>query len=282
MVRLARAMVFPLVVVFSLLVASAAGAQTPLPNSMASLGDSITRAADVCCWYGDHPHESWSTGDNPIDGIHSQYERLKAVNPTISGHAYNDAVSGAKASDLAAEVAAAVAQKPDYVTLLIGANDLCTSSAATMTSTDTFSSQINTALATLHQALPAAHIFVSSIPNLYQLRSVLHGNWLARAVWSTAGICQSMLASSDTEAQRQQVVAREAAFNEILANACDQYSQCRWDGYATYHYAFAADQISKLDFFHPDLSGQKALAELTWNASWWGAGAASAQPGRQE
>ena len=104
MVKLVRGLVVPLVVVFSLLVASPAGAQTPLPSSMASLGDSITRAADVCCWYGDHPHESWSTGDNPIDGIHSQYERLQAVNPAISGHAYNDAVSGAKASDLAGEV----------------------------------------------------------------------------------------------------------------------------------------------------------------------------------
>ena len=271
MVKALRVLLLPLVIVCAVLVAPAADAATALPNSMASLGDSITRAADACCWYGDHPAESWATGHNPIDGVRSHYERLEALNPSIAGHEYNDAVSGAKASDLAAEVAAALAQKPDYVTLLIGANDLCTSSPATMTSTGTFSDEINAALDALHQSLPGTHIFVSSIPNLYQLRSVLVGNWLARIVWSTAGICQSMLSSSDTGADRQQVVTREAAFNEILSQACDRFAQCRWDGYATYNYRFAADQISTLDFFHPDLSGQAALAQLTWNASGMGA-----------
>src|SRR5665213_2154984 len=51
-------------------------AETSRPNSMAALGDSITRAADVCCWYADHPADSWSTGNSPYDGVYSQYERL--------------------------------------------------------------------------------------------------------------------------------------------------------------------------------------------------------------
>jgi lysophospholipase L1-like esterase len=55
-------------------------------------------------------------------------------------------VSGAKASGLSTQVSAAVAQKPDYVTLLIGANDLCTSSASTMTSTVNFTNQVRAAL----------------------------------------------------------------------------------------------------------------------------------------
>ncbi len=270
MVKLVRILVVPLVVVLSLLLPAIANAAAPLPSSMASLGDSITRAADVCCWYGDHPAESWATGHNPIDGVTSHYERLEALNPAIAGHAYNDAVTGAKASALSSEVSAALGQRPDYVTILIGANDLCTSSPGTMTPTATFSDEVNAALDALHQSLPDTSIFVSSIPNLYQLRSVLVGNWLARLVWSTAGICQSMLSSSDTEADRQQVVAREAAFNQILSQACDRYAQCRWDGYATYNYHFAAGQISTLDFFHPDLSGQAALADLTWNASGMG------------
>src|SRR5665647_2015738 len=93
--------------------------------------------------------------------------------------------------------------------------------------------------------------------------------WVTRYVWSTAGICQSMLASTNTETARQQVVAREAAFNQILSQACALYSQCRWDAYATYNHAFTASQISTLDYFHPSLSGQAALAQVTWNASWW-------------
>ena len=163
-----------------------------------------------------------------------------------------------------------MAQTAGYVTLLIGANDLCTSSPTTMTSTSTFASQVNAALATLHQGLPHSEIFISSIPNIYQLWSVLHTNTVARYVWSLAHICQSMLASTNTEAQRQQVVQRELAFNAILAQACAQYTQCRWDGSALYNYSFSASQVSSLDFFHPNLSGQAALATLTWGASWWG------------
>jgi lysophospholipase L1-like esterase len=273
MVKVVRVLVLPLALLLSLLMAPVANsATTLLPNRMAALGDSITQAVDVCCSYGNHPANSWSTGYSPSDGVTSQYERIATLHPAITGHGYNDAVSGAKASGLSTQVSAAVTQKPDYVTLLIGANDLCTSSASTMTSTVNFTNQVRAALATLHTGLPkGATIFVSSIPNIYQLRSVLQGNWVARFVWATAGICPSMLASSNTETLRQQVVTREREFNLALSEACGQYAQCRWDGNSTYNYTFSASQISTLDYFHPSLSGQAALAQVTWKASWWGA-----------
>jgi len=78
-----------------------------------------------------------------------------------------------------------------------------------------------------------------------------------------------MLAATNTESQRQQVLAREQAFNQILADICAQYSRCRWDNKAVYNYQFSASQVSTLDFFHPSLSGQAALAKVTWAASWW-------------
>jgi hypothetical protein len=78
-----------------------------------------------------------------------------------------------------------------------------------------------------------------------------------------------MLAATNTDTQRQQVVAREEAFNQILAQECAKYTRCRWDGGAVYNYQFSASQVSTLDFFHPSLSGQAALARVTWAASWW-------------
>lgn len=246
-----------------------AGATARYPNSIAGLGDSITRAADVCCWYGDHPGQSWSTGSASWDGITSHYERLLALHPRIAGHNYNDAVSGAKARNLPGQAANAVAQGAQYVTILMGANDLCTSSASTMTSVADFTGYVRSALAALHQGVPNARIFVSSIPNIYQLWSVLHTNLLAEAVWALAGICQSMLSINNTETDRQQVVARELAFNRVLAEECHAVANCLWDGNATYNYKFSASQVSTLDYFHPSLSGQAALARVTWNASWW-------------
>src|SRR5512133_318259 len=96
MKRVVRIVVLALAVVSAGLVAQPAGAAPPLPSSMAAIGDSITRAYDVCCYYGDHPGQSWSTGSTSYDGIVSHYERIKQLNPAITGHAYNDAVTGAK------------------------------------------------------------------------------------------------------------------------------------------------------------------------------------------
>jgi lysophospholipase L1-like esterase len=248
------------------LLAPVSAAPAPaLPNSMAALGDSITRAYDVCCSYRDHPGQSWSTGGAWYDGISSHYERIKRRNRAITGRAYNHAVTGAKMSSAADQASAAVAQQVAYVTVLLGANDLCTSSPSTMTSTDTFRTQFRQAMVTLKQQLPQARIFVSSIPDIYQLWKVLHPNRVARTVWATAHICPAMLAATRTESQRQQVVAREVAFNQILAEGCHRYgANCRWDGGTTYNYKFRASQVSILDFFHPDLDGQAALARVSW------------------
>src|SRR5215207_1670516 len=267
--RVARIVILALAVGLAGLVVQPAWAAPPLPSSMAGIGDSITRAYDVCCYYGDHPGQSWSTGYTSYDGIASHYERIRRVNPAISGRAYNDAVSGAKMSAAPTQAARAVSQGARYVTILLGANDLCTSSPSTMTPTDTFRSQFRQAMATLMAQDPDPYVFVSSIPNIHQLWEVLHTNSLARWVWANFHICQSMLGATRTAAERQQVVDREVAFNQVLAEECGRYARCRWDNGAVYHYQFSASQVSTLDFFHPSVSGQAALAGVTWAASWW-------------
>jgi lysophospholipase L1-like esterase len=238
---------------------------------MAALGDSITRAYDVCCSYADHPTKSWSTG-SASDTITSHHERLLKVNPVISGHAANLAVTGAKMSSGPTQ-AGNLPSDVEYVTILLGANDVCTSSISTMTSTSTFESQLWNTLFNVHWKAPNALVFVSSIPNVYQLWSTLHGNPTARLVWASAKICQSMLSGSNTETQRQTVATREKEFNTVLASVCGSatYSAfCRWDDLATYKVAFTSSQVSKLDYFHPNESGQAVLANTTWTASYWG------------
>jgi hypothetical protein len=267
--RMARIMVLALVVILAGLVAQPAWAAAPLPASMAAIGDSITRAYDVCCSYGDHPGQSWSTGSTSYDGIVSQYERIRRVDPAITGHAHNDAVTGAKMAAAPAQAATAVSQGARYVTILLGANDLCSSSPSTMTSPEDFRAQFSQAMATLMAQQRDPYVFVSSIPNLYQLWEVLHTNSLARWVWANFHICQSMLGATRTEAERRLVADREVAFNQTLAEVCAMYPRCRWDNGAVYNVQFSASQVSTLDFFHPSLSGQASLARVTWAASWW-------------
>src|SRR5215203_860839 len=207
--RVARIMVLALVVVLAGLVAQPAWAAPPLPASMAAIGDSITRAYDVCCSYGDHPGQSWSTGSTSYDGIASHYERIKQLNSAITGHASNDAVTGAKMAAAPTQAGQTVSQGARYVTILLGANDLCTSSPSTMTSTDSFRASFSQAMDTLLGQNQDRYVFVSSIPNIYQLWQVLHGNSLARWAWANFHICQSMLGATRTEAERQLVVDRE-------------------------------------------------------------------------
>lgn len=239
------------------------------PSSMASTGDSITRAFDVSgsCFLVDCPQYSWSTGSNST--VNSHLLRLKKLNRKF-GSAWNNARSGAKMADLAGQLQATAAQNVGYVTILMGANDLCTSSAATMTPTATFRSQFESALSAYVAARPSSKVYVSSIPNIYQLWSVLRTNLSAQATWGLFGICQSMLSSSNTEADRQLVVQREAELNAALRDVCALHTQCRWDGYAGFNTAFTAADVSTVDYFHPSLAGQNKLASVTWTASYWG------------
>jgi lysophospholipase L1-like esterase len=249
---------------------TAAAAAPPLPDSMAAIGDSITQAVDVCCFYRSWPGHSWSTGYVPFDGIASHYERLRARNPAILGNRWNNAAAGARMADAPAQARRTVTQGAEYVTILMGANDLCRSDG-TLTPTATFRAQFRTTLQILRTGLPRSHVFVASIPNLHQLWSVLRTDPLARLVWRAAGICPPMLAASNTPADRQAVVDRERELNHALRDVCATWSRCRFDNYLTYNYNFTRDLVSKLDYFHPNFRGQATLSALTWEASWWGA-----------
>lgn len=250
----------------------AAVAAPPPPTSMAAIGDSITRATDVCCWYGDHPPQSWSTGAGLFDGIQSHYERLRAMNPAISGRNFNDARAGARMRDAEGQAQVAVLQGAGYVTILMGANDVCTRSIGTMTSVEDFRAQFTAAMNVLAAGLPpGSHIFVSSIPNVYRLWALFRSDPAAQFVWSVAQICQSMLSPANSEQDRQTVLAREQAFNQVLAEVCAQYVMCRFDDLAVFNYPFSRAHVSRLDYFHPNLSGQAVLASVTWARSWWAA-----------
>jgi lysophospholipase L1-like esterase len=248
---------------------SASSGQPALPGSMASAGDSITRAFDLDGrhFLQDSPEESWASGNDPA--VSSHYGRILAAHPAIAGKGFNDARSGAKMDALDGQLKMAAAQQVDYVTILIGANDLCTSSVATMTPAATFEAQFDQALAGFLGADRGAHVFVSSIPNLFRLWDALRTNPLAQLTWNLVHICGSLLSATATAADRQQVVAREQLDNAALASVCRRYDRCRFDNNAVFGASFAAADVSSVDYFHPSLSGQKNLAAVTWAAGYW-------------
>ena len=88
-------------------------------------------------------------------------------------------------------------------------------------------------------------------------------------MWDVADICQSLLAPTRTEAQRQLVRTRNIEFNTVLQQDCVKYDRCRFDDNAVFNFQFGTVHVSKLDYFHRSLSGQAAFAQTTWARTWW-------------
>jgi lysophospholipase L1-like esterase len=251
--------------------ANADPAKVGYPNSIASTGDSITRAFNTCGFpFVDCTANSWSTGTS--SSVNSIYSRILAKNGLIAAKNANDAKTGGKMVDLNGQVATAGSQRVELVTILMGANDVCTSSEASMTPVSTVRAQFTQALETVTKALPNARIGVSSIPNIYNLWSILRGNSTARFVWGLYGICQSMLANPNSTAQadvdrRARVAQRNRDDNDAIAAVCAQYVHCRFDGYAAYNLAFTTSDVSTRDYFHPSVAGQAKAAAVAWTSS---------------
>jgi PKD repeat protein len=258
-------------ILFSGLLSAAASAHTtdalPLPHTMAAVGDSISQAASSGGSLGaDYPQNSWSTGTNST--VNSYYLRLLALGAPISGQNHNRSVSGAKAAGLNAQMLTLDTLNPEYLTVQIGGNDVCTDTFAGMTSVATFRAQFLTAMQTLLALSPDTHVYVTSIPDAYQLWSLFKDNGWARFIWSIGGVCQSLLANPTSTQQvdvdrRAAVRQRNIDFNTQLGEVCATFTHCRFDNNAVFNTRFLTTDVAG-DYFHPSIAGQAKLAAGTF------------------
>jgi lysophospholipase L1-like esterase len=238
------------------------------PSSMVALGDSITAGFGACFAPTACPRSSWATGDGTQ--VLSHYRRILDANPAIGGHNLNLAQPGARVAALPGQAATAARHPVDYVTILAGANDACIESAnqlGSMTPPSQFRASVDEALATIKRAMPKARLLMVSLPDVYRVWEIGHTNKLALADWK-AGVCPNLLTNATSTAPAD--VARRAAFaaqirayNDQLRAACQAYgSKCRYADISTF--AFSITMLNGIDFFHPNASGQTALAARTY------------------
>ncbi|ROT33212.1 GDSL-type esterase/lipase family protein [Micromonospora sp. HM5-17] len=241
-----------------------------LPSSIAALGDSITTGFGSCLVLAACQHNSWATGRSTR--VDSLYRRLLEVNPAIRGNVRNVATNGARVGDLVAQARTAVRAEADYVTVLVGANDACRNRVEEMTEVATFRDRLDQALRVVREGRPRAQILVLSIPDLYRLWEVGHTEERVVRAWGNR-ICPTLLANATSTAEadrtrRSTFRARIDAYNRELSAACRAYgSRCRYDGGAVHRVRFSLDMVNHLDYFHPDVEGQRRLAEVAWRAS---------------
>ncbi|GHB34637.1 lipoprotein [Streptomyces viridiviolaceus] len=237
------------------------------PESVAAVGDSITRGFDACTVLSDCPEVSWATGSSAE--VDSLAVRLLGK-ADAAGRSWNHAVTGARMADLAGQMTRAVAHRPELVAVMVGANDACRATTSAMTPVADFRTQFEGAMRTLRKALPKAQVYVASIPDLKRLWSEGRTNPLGKQVWKL-GLCPSMLGDADaldaaaTE-RRNTVEQRVEDYNEVLREVCAKDRRCRTDGGAVHEFRFGTEQLSHWDWFHPSVNGQARLAEIAYRA----------------
>lgn len=242
------------------------------PDSMAAIGDSITAAANVARdRVGENPADSWSVGDAPDDGVTSHYERLVALNPTIQGHATDLAVSGARMEDFARQAREAVDFKAEYVTVMLGANDVCGRSG-NLTPVETFRAQFRDGAAVL-KALPRpSWVLVVGVPNVTALWDRHHEDRQVHDVWQAFGLCPAVLSDRVNDTGRALARERIDAYNDVLREESAAAGFAYDDG-AVHDGRMEDAALGPVDYFHPSLAGQAAIAEATWKAGPFGGGA---------
>ena len=248
----------PLLVLTLLAGCVAPSAPAALPDSVAVLGDSISRATNARDdSFGEFPAHAWATGGDAADGVDSHYERLRALDPELDIVPFNNARSGGRVADLARQAEETARQRAQYVVVLIGANDAC---ASPPTPADAFAARLREAADRLDGL--GATVYVVSIPNVAQLARVYADNATARAVWDAFRVCPGVLGPG---ADLDEAEARLRAYNDELRRVAEDKGW-RWDGGAVFATEFAAEDVSTTDFFHPSLAGQARLAQVSWEA----------------
>lgn len=233
------------------------------PDSLAAVGDSITRGFDACSVLSDCPTVSWATGTDKT--VNSLAVRLLGAERAPE-RSWNYAVTGARMADLPAQMARAAKRRPELVTVMIGANDACRATAAAMTPVEDFRAAFEDAVEELRRTAPKAQLYVASVPDLKRLWQQGRTSAMGKQVWQL-GICPSMLADPDAldaaaTKRRDTVRERVVAYNEVLADVCAKDDRCRYDGGAVFDYRFGQAQLSRWDWFHPSRNGQARLAEI--------------------
>jgi len=228
-----------------------------------AMGDSITTAFNAFRPDNNLAY-SWSTGSESEGAVQSHLQRLAKIFPQVAIEGVNVAFSGAKAGDLGSQTAKLLPLRPDYATILVGANDLYVWLFAGEFGSllEKFRSDVETAVVALTKANRRVMILLSGIPD--QTR-VLH--LVVNGALRGTGLSESLLARFDStmaEGIKNKYRDRWERANEALASIAVAHTANVRFAAKTPRVQFTEQHLSPVDFYHPSIAGQRLLAEVTW------------------
>jgi len=230
-----------------------------------TLGDSISRGFDIKTFGQEDTLDNWSSGlslagsqINLLGGLFSQQgwsvtaevHNLAVTGQTVTG-------SNSQFLDDATQMAS---YNPDYVTLLIGSNDVCKGLVTDAVTQESFRAKVFQALSALANGThPPKVIAVSSIPHIFNLSLIpaLANSSTCPTAWNL--LCPNM-SIGQAAFDQQWTMANQAIADAAAAVG----GPVIYDGGAVAATNFTADDVSTLDCFHPSATGQTKLANTVW------------------
>src|SRR3954454_10877135 len=237
------------------------------PPALVALGDSISVGFAACGEAKPCPEASWVTGSN-IE-VKSFEERLAGAWEVDEVKATNIARPGAKGRDMPGQAEKVPEGTKGLVTLLVGANDICTSSVAGMTEPADFRAAIDATLQTVSERAPDAVVLVASVPDIPGIFLHVQNEPRAQEAWRRGHICPALLAvpAEARGATTQQIEQRIGELNTQLQEACGASDTCVWDDGTVNSWLPDIVDLSDVDVFHPSLAGQASLADELWTTA---------------
>jgi lysophospholipase L1-like esterase len=226
---------------------------------MGAIGDSITAGFNARR-FGDNRELGWATGDE--GDVLSHLLRLRAQGSDVQ--AFNDAIAGSKVDDLHRQITRNLRHPVDYVTVTIGANDVCTWPDDYGGQLAEFETTLDTEISRIVETRPNVKIMLPPIPDIYNLWAVASSHDGCYGRWQLFNICQPLLGRDRTDAERAAFRTRWELANAAITRVAEAHSDHVLHDPELAHTAFTWEHISPLDCFHPNVLGQNLLSERAW------------------
>lgn len=227
---------------------------------LGAIGDSITVACNAAS-VGDNPGLSWSTGTD--NRVNSHLKKLAIwLKSDVQG--VNLAKTGARVADLGAQVVTLVNHKPDFVTVEIGANDLCAWKDDYAAKILQFGIELRSNISKLIENNPKVRILLASIPDIYGLWEIGSRRSECQLRWDLLGFCSPLLSSNATTQDRAAFVERWRIVNNTISSVADSFPQNVVFNSAVAAARISREHMSSIDCFHPSIQGQNLLSERAW------------------
>ncbi|KAM4694182.1 phospholipase B1, membrane-associated [Discoglossus pictus] len=277
---------------------------------VAAVGDSLTagngigsKPQDVLDVITQYRGLSWSIGgDSVLDRVTTLPNILLEFNPHVTGYSaatgnnkghasfLNEAVPGAKATDMPTQVRALINQMKEdkridfvndwkVITVFIGANDLCAfCKDSNFFSSVSFTKNIQEALDLLHAEVPRAFVNLVEVMDILPLRNATLDSRVQCPIFITSMLCPCLI-SIPTDSQEMEIMKNaNKAYQQSTQHLIDTGRYDTRDDFTVVlqpffrnpkipHLQDGAPDISYLapDCFHLSQKSHSQLARMLWN-----------------